>query len=149
MDDEGGGFDGVQVGFPAQGGGDGGEVAGGPGRVQAAVVVFGGAFAGVGFVEGPDGAEEEVAGGRVLVDVGVPAGGGGVSRALIASIWGRGRAGSPVEELRMVRVRTRCGWRRVNIWAIMPPMETPMMCAVGMPRASSRPAASSAMSCRV
>ena len=45
-----------------------------------------------------------------------------------------------------VRLATLSGWRMASAWAIIPPIDMPTTCARSMPRASSRPAASSAMS---
>ena len=42
--------------------------------------------------------------------------------------------------------RTRSGYSTARRWAIMPPMDTPTICAESIPRESSTPAASSAMS---
>ena len=42
--------------------------------------------------------------------------------------------------------RVRSGCRIATCWAIIPPIEAPTMCAESIPRASSTPTASSAMS---
>ena len=73
------------------------------------------------------------------------AGGVGTSAAR-ASGLGWPTEGSPVVDMIDVRVVTRSGKSMANAWAIMPPIETPTMWARSRPRASSRPAASAAMS---
>ena len=55
----------------------------------------------------------------------------------------------PDRVMMSVRLLTRSGCRTASCWAIMPPIEAPQMWADGMPSASSRPAASSAMSATV
>jgi hypothetical protein len=72
--------------------------------------------------------------------------GGGVSSTAIASGVGGGRVGFPVVDMMEVRLRSRAGCRIASVWAIMPPMDAPQTCAASIPIASSRPAASFAMS---
>src|SRR5918993_215292 len=71
---------------------------------------------------------------------------GGASSAVIASGVGWPTSGSPVIDMIDTRARTRSRWFRATVWAIIPPIETPTMCARSTPRWSSRPTASSAMS---
>ena len=63
-------------------------------------------------------------------------------------------AGWPFQRLPVVDMieasdSVRCGWRAAKTWAIIPPIEAPTMCAASIPRLSSRPATSSAMSTSV
>jgi hypothetical protein len=57
-----------------------------------------------------------------------------------------GTAGLPVVDITETSDSTLAGWRAASIWPIIPPIDTPATWARAMPRASSRPAASSAMS---
>jgi len=53
---------------------------------------------------------------------------------------------APVVDMTEHTDSTRSGWAMAIDWTIIPPMEAPTMWARAMPRASSRPTASSAMS---
>jgi hypothetical protein len=57
-----------------------------------------------------------------------------------------GSIGLDGEDMIEVRLRTRCGESMAACCAIMPPIEAPTTWARAMPRASSSPAVSSAMS---
>ena len=57
-------------------------------------------------------------------------------------------SGSPVVDMIEVSVRTRSGCSMAMVWAIIPPIDAPTTWADSMPRASSRPTASAAMSVR-
>ena len=56
---------------------------------------------------------------------------------------------APVVDMIDVSVCTLSGCRIARVWAIIPPIEAPTTWAAAMPVASSRPAASSAMSSSV
>ena len=72
--------------------------------------------------------------------------GGTRSRADTASGRGCPTERSPVVDMIEHSERTRSGWSMASCWTIMPPIETPTTWAAAIPRASSRPAASDAMS---
>ena len=67
----------------------------------------------------------------------------------MARVCGGGRSGAPVVDMIDVSDSTRAGCRMASVWAIIPPIDAPTTCAAGKPRASSRAAASSAMSPRL
>ena len=73
--------------------------------------------------------------------------GGGVSRAAhrLGSRPGRLRLAGRAHH-RDRRLRSRCGCSIAIVWTIIPPIDAPTTCARSMPRWSSRPIASAAMS---
>ena len=75
--------------------------------------------------------------------------GGACIRAVMASGDGMPTVGSPVVDMIEHSDRTRAGWRITMACTIIPPMDTPTMWAASIPRASSRPIPSSAMSSTV
>ena len=130
---------------PVRRGEDGGELADRPVRVVAPVVVPGGPSPYLRLVEGEPGRGEDPGHLDGLVDDGVPSLGRLHQEGAHGLGGGRPAAGPGVDMID-VRVRVRVGWSMANCWAIIPPMDTPSTCADPMPRASSRPAASAAMS---
>jgi hypothetical protein len=52
----------------------------------------------------------------------------------------------PVVDMMEVSESTRSGCSMTMVWAIMPPIDTPVTCAAAIPRWSSNPTASAAMS---
>ena len=64
----------------------------------------------------------------------------------MASAVGWPTSGSPVVDMIEVKVRTRAGCSMAIVWAIIPPIEAPTMCADSMPRWSSSAMPSAAMS---
>ena len=73
---------------------------------------------------------------------------GGDIRRAMASPVGLPTSRSPVVDITEVRVATRSGCSIASVWTIMPPIDTPKTWAVSMPRWSSTPTASAAMSPR-
>ena len=127
-------------------GDDGGELARRALGMERAVVVSAGRLPGALGVEVPR-AADHLGGVRASARCTPRArSGGGVIRAAIASGVGWPTRGSPVVDMIEVSVRTRSGCSMAIVWAIIPPIDAPTTWAVSMPRASSSPTASSAMS---
>ena len=55
----------------------------------------------------------------------------------------------PVLDMIETSESVRCGERIASVWAIMPPIDAPTMCALSIPRWSSTPTLSPAMSASV
>ena len=70
----------------------------------------------------------------------------GLSSACIASGVGCPTSASPVVDMIDVSVRTRAGCSMAIVCTIIPPIDAPTMWAESMPRWSSRPMPSAAMS---
>ena len=118
---------------------DGEQLAGGAGRVEAAVVGGRGALGGPASSSKCVGAADDLAGRRRRCVDGLVAGGGAAAASSIAIASGVGwpTSGSPVVDMIEVSVRTRSGCSMAMVWAIIPPIEAPTTWAESMPRWSS------------